>query len=105
MEPIGLVFVAFFGIIIFTQFTGMLFHRFGTLSHILAATELTGCSKEAEGGGGGKDLAVQREGVRLIRKFQKLKNLDGKLLFFTYNLQYLLYISFSLTNILISFIR
>lgn len=56
----------------------MLFHRFGTLSHILAATELTGCTKEPDNLGGGKDLAVQREGVRLIRKFQKLKNLDGK---------------------------
>lgn len=58
----------------------MLFHRFGTLSHILAATELTGCTKEVDTVGGNKDAAaVQREGVRLIRKFQKLKNLDGAL--------------------------
>ncbi|ODM95932.1 Chitin synthase 6 [Orchesella cincta] len=77
LEPIGLVFVAFFGLIIIIQFSAMLFHRFGTLSHILAATELTGCTKEVDTVGGGKDLAVQREGVRLIRKFQRLKNLDG----------------------------
>jgi chitin synthase len=35
LEPIGLVFVIFFGTILVIQFVGMLFHRFGTLSHIL----------------------------------------------------------------------
>jgi chitin synthase len=35
LEPIGLVFVIFFGTILVIQFIGMLFHRFGTLSHIL----------------------------------------------------------------------
>jgi len=40
LEPIGLVFVFFFAFIIVIQFTAMLFHRFGTLSHILASTDL-----------------------------------------------------------------
>ena len=44
LEPIGLVFVFFFGLILIIQFVAMLFHRFGTLSHILASTELTCCS-------------------------------------------------------------
>jgi chitin synthase len=40
LEPIGLVFVFFFALILVIQFTAMMFHRFGTLSHILASTEL-----------------------------------------------------------------
>lgn len=49
LEPIGLVFVFFFALILIIQFTAMLFHRFGTLSHILAATELNFCcNKKAE---------------------------------------------------------
>lgn len=40
LEPIGLVFVFFFALILVIQFSAMLFHRFGTISHILASTEL-----------------------------------------------------------------
>lgn len=43
LEPIGLVFVFFFALILVIQFAAMLFHRFGTLSHILASTDLTFC--------------------------------------------------------------
>lgn len=47
LEPIGLVFVFFFALILVIQFSAMLFHRFGTLSHILASTELNFfCSKK-----------------------------------------------------------
>lgn len=46
LEPIGLVFVFFFGLILIIQFVAMLFHRFGTLSHILASTELTCCNRK-----------------------------------------------------------
>lgn len=46
LEPIGLVFVFFFGLILIIQFVAMLFHRFGTLSHILASTELSCCSRK-----------------------------------------------------------
>lgn len=48
LEPIGLVFVFFFALILTIQFTAMLFHRFGTISHILASTELNFCKKKAE---------------------------------------------------------
>lgn len=49
LEPIGLVFVFFFALILIIQFTAMLFHRFGTISHILASTELNlTCSKKSE---------------------------------------------------------
>lgn len=77
LEPIGLVFVGFFALILIIQFFAMLFHRFGTLSHILAATEVT-CSKQIEAVT--KESAVEKEGVRLIREFQKLKNFDGTIL-------------------------
>lgn len=40
LEPIGLLFVIFFGIILFIQFIAMLVHRFGTISQILATTKL-----------------------------------------------------------------
>ena len=43
MEPIGLVFVFFFALILLIQFIAMLFHRFVTLSHILSSCELTSC--------------------------------------------------------------
>lgn len=43
LEPIGLVFVFFFALILVIQFSAMLFHRFGTLSHILASAELSLC--------------------------------------------------------------
>ena len=46
LEPIGLVFVFFFGLILIIQFVAMLFHRFGTLSHILASTELSCCNRK-----------------------------------------------------------
>ncbi len=40
LEPIGIVLVFFFSLIIIIQFVAMIFHRFGTISHILASTEL-----------------------------------------------------------------
>ncbi|KAG8237766.1 hypothetical protein J437_LFUL017830, partial [Ladona fulva] len=49
LEPIGLVFVFFFGVILVIQFIAMLMHRLGTLSHILASTELgCYCAKKLE---------------------------------------------------------
>jgi chitin synthase len=40
LEPIGLVFLLSFALLLFIQFFAMLFHRFGTLSHILSSTEM-----------------------------------------------------------------
>ena len=40
LEPINLILVFFFSIIVVIQFIAMLFHRFQTISHILASTEL-----------------------------------------------------------------
>lgn len=48
LEPIGLVFVLFFGLILGVQFIAMLIHRFGTISQILATTQLNfwSCGKK-----------------------------------------------------------
>ncbi|XP_054706710.1 chitin synthase chs-2-like [Uloborus diversus] len=45
LEPINLVLVFFFALILIVQFIAMLFHRFQTLSHILASTDMRLCSK------------------------------------------------------------
>lgn len=40
LEPIGSVFLVFFGSVMLIQFTAMLFHRLGTLTHLLSTTTL-----------------------------------------------------------------
>lgn len=56
LEPIGLVFVLFFGLILVIQFVAMLVHRFATVSQILATTELDwNCAKD------GADVTAQAE--------------------------------------------
>ncbi|KAK7086233.1 chitin synthase I [Halocaridina rubra] len=74
LEPIGLVFVFFFALILIIQFVAMLFHRFGTISHILASTELTCCTKKAEDVT--EDAFIQRNAVDIVKQLQKLKGID-----------------------------
>ncbi|KAL9910765.1 chitin synthase 2 isoform 3-T3 [Glossina fuscipes fuscipes] len=40
LDPIGLCFVVFFGVILIIQFIAMFFHRFATISQLLATTKL-----------------------------------------------------------------
>ncbi|KAG0723346.1 Chitin synthase chs-2 [Chionoecetes opilio] len=75
LEPIGLVFVFFFALILIIQFVAMLFHRFGTISHILASTELTCCNKKAEDTT--EDAFIQRNAVDIVRQLQRLRGIDG----------------------------
>ncbi|GLV42359.1 krotzkopf verkehrt [Carabus blaptoides fortunei] len=75
LEPIGLVFVFFFALILVIQFTAMLFHRFGTISHILASTDLNFyCTKKAE------DLSpnalLNKNGVDIVKEMQQLRDVD-----------------------------
>ncbi|XP_046403163.1 chitin synthase chs-2 isoform X1 [Ischnura elegans] len=77
LEPIGLVFVFFFALILVIQFTAMLFHRFGTLSHILASTELNCyCSKRVEDVS--TDAIILKHGIEIARNLQKLRGIDGE---------------------------
>lgn len=49
LEPIGFMFVLFFGVVLVIQFIAMLFHRFATISQILATTPLDWyCSKKVK---------------------------------------------------------
>lgn len=49
LEPISLLFVLFFGVVLFVQFIAMLFHRFATISQILATTTIDWyCSKRVK---------------------------------------------------------
>ncbi|KAH9405136.1 Chitin synthase 2, partial [Tyrophagus putrescentiae] len=41
MDPISLILIIFFGSILFIQFIGMFMHRFGTITHLLAFTDIT----------------------------------------------------------------
>jgi chitin synthase len=40
LEPISMLFVLFFGVVLVVQFIAMLFHRFATISQILATTKI-----------------------------------------------------------------
>ncbi|XP_059620606.1 chitin synthase chs-2-like [Phlebotomus argentipes] len=70
LDPIGLLFVAFFGIILAIQFVAMLIHRFGTLAEILAATNLDWyCVKKANELSPQMDLKSQA--VNIAKKAQR----------------------------------
>ncbi|CAL4108316.1 unnamed protein product, partial [Meganyctiphanes norvegica] len=75
LEPIGLVFVFFFALILVIQFSAMLFHRFGTISHILSSTELNCFSKKADDLT--EDAFIERNAVDIVRRLQQLKGIDG----------------------------
>ncbi|XP_026669106.1 chitin synthase chs-2 isoform X2 [Ceratina calcarata] len=74
LEPIGLVFVFFFALILVIQFTAMLFHRFGTFAHILASTSLDCCKKT-------KDLTEEafltKHAVDFAKNLQRLDGIEG----------------------------
>ena len=46
LEPIGLVFVLFFAVVVIIQAVGMMFHRWGTISQIVSTTKLDFCEKK-----------------------------------------------------------
>lgn len=68
LEPLGFVFVIFFALIVVIQFTAMLFHRFGTLSHILASTDVNCCAHKQEELT--SEAFIQRNAVEIARAFQ-----------------------------------
>ncbi|XP_055379222.1 chitin synthase chs-2 isoform X1 [Condylostylus longicornis] len=76
LEPIGLVFVFFFALILVIQFTAMLFHRFGTLSHILASTELNLCFKK-KSEELSQDALIDKHAVEIVKNLQRLQGIDG----------------------------
>ncbi|CAG5126787.1 unnamed protein product, partial [Candidula unifasciata] len=65
IEPLGLIFLSVFAVILLLQFVAMLRHRYGTLLHILASTELRVNKKKFN----------QKQAIRDIRRYKRmLKN-------------------------------
>ena len=80
-EPLGLAFLLFFATILLVQFVSMLWHRYGTLLHLLASTDLKLCQRN-----GGKNNRNHRRGdfttdnvedaVEQVKVLQQLKGFD-----------------------------
>merc|ERR1719187_1492494 len=75
LEPIGIVLVFFFFAIVVIQFVAMLFHRFGTISHILASTDLNCCSKKEDVLS--DEALIEKNAVEIVKQMQRLKGIDG----------------------------
>eukprot|EP00092_Neocalanus_flemingeri_P023256 GFUD01025217.1.p1 GENE.GFUD01025217.1~~GFUD01025217.1.p1 ORF type:complete len:1610 (-),score=293.97 GFUD01025217.1:361-5190(-) len=75
LEPIGIVLVFFFFGIVVIQFIAMLFHRFGTISHILASTDLNCCTKKEDVLS--DEALIEKNAVEIVKQMQRLKNIDG----------------------------
>ena len=74
LEPIGLVFLVFFMSILIIQFLAMLMHRFGTLAHIIASTELF-CFRKKRDKVSDEELVVQNA-VEIARELQAIRGVD-----------------------------
>ncbi|CAF4001820.1 unnamed protein product, partial [Rotaria sp. Silwood2] len=80
-EPLGLAFLVFFATILLIQFVSMLWHRYGTLLHLLASTDLKICQRN-----NGKNNRQHRRGdfttdnvedaVEQVKVLQQLKGFD-----------------------------
>jgi len=80
-EPLGLGFLLFFASILLVQFVSMLWHRYGTLLHLLASTDLKICQRN-----NGKTNRSHRRGdfttdnvedaVEQVKVLQQLKGFD-----------------------------
>lgn len=80
-EPLGFVFLGFFASILLVQFISMLWHRYGTLLHLLASTDL----KILQGHRSKHRRHARREGfqteniedaVEQVKAMQQLKGFD-----------------------------
>jgi len=82
-EPLGLGFLIFFATILLVQFVSMLWHRYGTLLHLLASTDLKVCQRN-----NGKNNRNHRRGdftvdnvedaVEQVKVLQQLKGFDDE---------------------------
>ena len=74
MDPMGLVLVVFFGIILVIQLIGMFMHRFGTLAHLMAFTSIDFCTKEDQNED--EETTLNRNAVKITKQLQKLKGIE-----------------------------
>ncbi|XP_052747041.1 chitin synthase chs-2 isoform X2 [Bicyclus anynana] len=74
LEPIGSVLIIFFGSVMAIQFVGMLFHRFTTITHLLATIDLNWyCTKRTDDQS--EEAHFERHAVEIAKDLQKL-NVD-----------------------------
>ena len=80
-EPLGFGFLVFFASILLVQFISMLWHRYGTLLHLLASTDLKvfqrGSGRNGHGQRRGEFTADNvEEAVEQVKVLQQLKGFD-----------------------------
>ncbi|XP_047545351.1 chitin synthase chs-2-like [Vanessa atalanta] len=74
LEPIGSVLIIFFGSVLLIQFMGMLFHRLGTLTHLLSTVQLNWFFTKKPHDMS-EDAQFEKRAVDIARDLQKL-NVD-----------------------------
>ncbi|XP_046481507.1 chitin synthase chs-2-like isoform X1 [Neodiprion pinetum] len=75
LEPIGLVFVFSFALVLVIQFIAMLFHRCGTFAHIVATTTLDWyCCKKPEDVS--EQALLSKDAVQIVKDLQRLDSID-----------------------------
>ena len=72
LEPVGLMFLLFYGVIITLQVLGMIVHRFGTFLHIVASTRL-GCEDQL---GSDKTKEKVAGAIELAKQLGRLEGAD-----------------------------
>ncbi|XP_048522963.1 chitin synthase chs-2 [Dendroctonus ponderosae] len=75
LEPIGFVFLIFFFLLMGIQFFGMLVHRFGTFSQIMANTDVEFGKTKIENMT--EDELLRRDPLKTFKKLIKLKGVNG----------------------------
>ncbi|XP_066142426.1 chitin synthase chs-2-like [Euwallacea fornicatus] len=75
LEPIGFVFLIFFFLLMGIQFIGMLAHRFGTFSQIMANTDIDFSDTKIEDMT--EDEILEKDPLKIFRKLIKLKGVNG----------------------------
>ncbi|EDW19044.1 chitin synthase chs-2 [Drosophila mojavensis] len=76
LDPIGLCFVIFFGFILIIQFIAMFFHRFATMSQLLATTQLDWFRSNGQLSDEDAALELNGSAVHIARRLQRPKRLD-----------------------------
>lgn len=80
-EPLGFAFLGFFASILLVQFVSMLWHRYGTLLHLLASTDLkiwqrTGGKARRHNRRGDFNTDNIEDAVEQVKALQQLKGFD-----------------------------
>ncbi|XP_037938535.1 chitin synthase chs-2 [Teleopsis dalmanni] len=76
LDPIGLCFVVFFGLILIIQFIAMFFHRFATISQLLATTSLDFFGRSSTITDEDAAQEIKGNAINIARQLQRPKRLD-----------------------------